>query len=159
MADVEHVAAILGEIHFIKNWEFANLAARTALVAVPGDVGKVAVQTDKNTWWVLIDDSPLTWRRIDAACIHRTIVANDSATDDDDLIYIDVTGGDVTLTLMPIAERDRLLKVKCIPAGSGNIGTVDGNGAQTISGNVNIEMVGGEAFTLNPQSATNWETV
>jgi hypothetical protein len=48
--------------HIIENWTFANSAARTGLIgALPEDVGKIGFQQDDNTYWRLVDDSPVTW--------------------------------------------------------------------------------------------------
>lgn len=50
------------EIHIIQAFTYANASARigaTGLVA--GDVGKVALQTDNMSFWVLTNYSPVTW--------------------------------------------------------------------------------------------------
>lgn len=51
-------------IHRIENWSVANATARNALSVLPEDVGKVAYQQDNQTYWRLIDDSPITWSAI-----------------------------------------------------------------------------------------------
>jgi len=55
-----------GEIHIINNFEFADAAARNAAVVVTADIGKVAKQSDDNTYYILIDTTP-TWSQIDSA--------------------------------------------------------------------------------------------
>ncbi len=51
-----------GGIHVIQSYEYANAAARTGATGlVPADVGRVARQLDNNSFWVLTDDSPVTW--------------------------------------------------------------------------------------------------
>jgi len=52
-----------GDIHKIHNFEYADTAARTGASVTSDDVGKVAVQLDNNTYWVLIDTVP-TWTQI-----------------------------------------------------------------------------------------------
>lgn len=52
-----------GDIHKIHNFEYADEAARTGASITSDDVGKVAVQLDNNTYWILIDDTP-TWTQI-----------------------------------------------------------------------------------------------
>jgi len=57
-----HKALAATEIHILYAFSFASAAARegaTGLVAA--DVGKVAWQTDDNSFWVLTDESPVTW--------------------------------------------------------------------------------------------------
>jgi hypothetical protein len=48
-------------IHCIQNWEVANAAARLALVPTAEDIGKVCLQLDTLSFYVLVDDSPVTW--------------------------------------------------------------------------------------------------
>lgn len=44
---------------------YANEAALLAASGfVPGDVGKVGLATSEQTFWILIDDSPITWGKI-----------------------------------------------------------------------------------------------
>lgn len=60
-----HRDVALGERHPAHNWEYADAAARTAATGfVPADVGKWARQLDNNTFWVLTDDSPVTWASV-----------------------------------------------------------------------------------------------
>jgi hypothetical protein len=43
-------------------WEYADAAARTGAVGMtPADVGKLALQLDDWSLWILTDDAPLTW--------------------------------------------------------------------------------------------------
>lgn len=55
----------LTDIHIIHCFCYADQTEREAAVGfVPEDIGKVAKQTDNNTWWVLVDDDPTTWKEI-----------------------------------------------------------------------------------------------
>jgi hypothetical protein len=46
----------------IEAFTYANAAARTGATGLlPGDVGKIAYQTDTGKYYRLLDDSPLTW--------------------------------------------------------------------------------------------------
>jgi hypothetical protein len=46
----------------IESFTYADEAARTGAVGlVPGDVGKIAYQTDEEAYYRLTDDSPVTW--------------------------------------------------------------------------------------------------
>lgn len=58
---IEHSDAPEGEIHLWHNWAVADAPARDALTVAAGDVGKVAWKQDDDTFWVLKDDSPMTW--------------------------------------------------------------------------------------------------
>lgn len=61
-----HRDAISGDIHVIHQFTYANAAARLAAVLSSTDIGKVARQTDNETYWILKDDSPLTWQQLGA---------------------------------------------------------------------------------------------
>lgn len=53
------------DIHIIYALSYATAAARTGAIGLlPADVGKVARQTDNETYWVLTDDSPVTWAEL-----------------------------------------------------------------------------------------------
>lgn len=59
-----HGILAAASIHVIANWIYANAAARTGAGGfVSGDVGKVALQSDDNTLWLLTATTP-TWVRI-----------------------------------------------------------------------------------------------
>jgi hypothetical protein len=67
-------------IHVPYAFEFANAAARaagTGYTLVPVDVGKFARQLDDNTFWMLSDDSPITWVAIGAVTVAdaRSLIA------------------------------------------------------------------------------------
>ncbi len=53
------------DIHVINTWTYANSAAREAATGfVSDDVYKVAVQTDDDSIWMLVDHSPITWQQL-----------------------------------------------------------------------------------------------
>lgn len=64
-----HSNAVAGDIHVIQQWEVADATARLALSVAATDVGKVAWQQDDNSFWVLVDDSPMTWTSIIPAAV------------------------------------------------------------------------------------------
>ena len=67
MPNVQHSALTAASgIHVLQAWEAANAAARTAIVGVAADVGKVCRQADDGSYWVLTA-APSTWTRLDAA--------------------------------------------------------------------------------------------
>lgn len=60
-----HKDIVLGEIHLVYNWTYADATARAAAAGlVPDDVGKLARQLDDNSLWLLTDDSPVTWVQV-----------------------------------------------------------------------------------------------
>ena len=60
-----HKDQATGDIHRVNQFEYANAAARTGAVGlVATDVDKVAKQIDDDTYYVLIDDAPVTWKAI-----------------------------------------------------------------------------------------------
>lgn len=62
---VQHKNAALTKRHPVHNWEYANRTARLAAGGFSSaDVGKLAIQTDDMSVWMLKDDSPATWTQI-----------------------------------------------------------------------------------------------
>ncbi len=58
------------DIHVINTWTYANSAAREAATGfVSDDVYKVAVQTDDDSIWMLVDESPITWQQLGGVVI------------------------------------------------------------------------------------------
>lgn len=51
----------IGDVHKIHNWVVANTTELNALVVTSQDIGKVAWQTDTDTFYVLTNNSPITW--------------------------------------------------------------------------------------------------
>ena len=56
--------ATFGDIHTMVNWQVANAAAKTALTLASTDVGKICYQQDNGAFYILLDDSPVTWYAI-----------------------------------------------------------------------------------------------
>lgn len=59
-----HKNISLSEIHKIHNWEVSDATARNALSVTSGDIGKIAWQTDNDTYWALKNNSPVTWNTL-----------------------------------------------------------------------------------------------
>lgn len=60
-----HKDLIGADIHVVHAFTYANAAARTGATGLlPADIGKVAKQSDNNTFWVLVSDSPVTWSEL-----------------------------------------------------------------------------------------------
>jgi hypothetical protein len=56
-----HENITVGDVHYIQNWSVADTTARDALVVAAADVGKVCQVTGTATFYILTDDSPMTW--------------------------------------------------------------------------------------------------
>ena len=53
------------DLHILQVWEYADQTAREAATGfVAADVGKVAKQEDNDTWWLLANHSPVTWKQV-----------------------------------------------------------------------------------------------
>lgn len=63
MANFQHKAIPLGDIHRITNWEWPDAVARNATSVTIDDVGKVGLQTNDNTLFILLNTTP-TWQQI-----------------------------------------------------------------------------------------------
>jgi hypothetical protein len=61
MANVVHRTLTLNENHATHAFTFANAAARLAAVVVAADIGKIALQTDTETYWMLTSVTPVKW--------------------------------------------------------------------------------------------------
>jgi hypothetical protein len=65
MAHIPHKTLVLADNHVVHAFSYANAAARTGAVGLlPADVGKMAIQVDEGSFWVLQDDAPVTWIRV-----------------------------------------------------------------------------------------------
>lgn len=61
MAQHRNLTVIDG-IHILHAFEYADSTARLGDTELtPADVGKAALQQDDMTFWILVDDSPVTW--------------------------------------------------------------------------------------------------
>jgi len=51
--------------HIIQSLEYADSSARTGATGLTSDdIGRVAHQLDNDTFWILVDNSPVTWREV-----------------------------------------------------------------------------------------------
>jgi len=65
MANVFHKSMVVSDgIHSPISFEYADATARLAASLLPADIGKFAHQLDDDTFYVLKDDSPLTWNSL-----------------------------------------------------------------------------------------------
>lgn len=80
MADIEHSDIGAGEVHIVYNWTYADAAARAAAAGLLStDVGKIARQLDDDSLWMLIDESPVTWKDIGTSSSSRASNPMDDA--------------------------------------------------------------------------------
>src|SRR5687768_16636190 len=65
----EHVDIGTGEIHIAHNYSYADATAREGASSfVSADLGKIARQTDNNSYWVLTATTPV-WVRLDVGAV------------------------------------------------------------------------------------------
>ena len=63
MADVQHSNLKEGSIHPIANWKVNNASIRNDLDVTSEDIGKIAHQTNNDTFWALISTAP-SWKKL-----------------------------------------------------------------------------------------------
>lgn len=73
-----HKDSTFGDVHTMVNWQVANAAAKTALTLAASDVGKICYQQDNGAFYILLDDSPVTWYAIN---FEQIVIAFSNETD------------------------------------------------------------------------------
>ena len=89
---------LMGEhIHTPYSWKFADTSARTSVTGlIAGDVGKTSWQQDNNTFWVLTNDSPVTWVQLNIDTAHRVLTNNPHGVNKTDVGLSSVPNTDFT---------------------------------------------------------------
>lgn len=87
-----HKNITTGDVHYIQNWSVADTTARDALSVVAGDVGKVCQVTGTSSYYILTDDSPMTWQLIGSGAGGGDVVGPASATDNAIVRFDGTTG-------------------------------------------------------------------
>lgn len=127
-----------GDMHFIQQWTVADTTARDALSVAAADVGKVcevgAAGAEK-TFYILADDSPMTWTEIGGGGA-GDVVGPASATDNA-IVRFDSTTG-------------KLIQDSGITIADGASGTLAG----TNSGDVTLNASVADIFGLTGQELT-----
>ena len=95
-------------IHIVHNWEYADAATREGATGfTSSDVGKVAKQTDNNTWWVLTAPTP-TWSQL--TCEIPVYSTKATPTSSDVLLIADAADSNslkqITIGSLPTASGD-----------------------------------------------------
>src|SRR5262249_27911505 len=78
--------------HVIESFSFATAAARilgTGSTLAAADIGRVALQSDNNTYWRLLSATP-TWQQIAAGWLEYRVTASNATTTGQTLV--DITG-------------------------------------------------------------------
>ena len=122
MADIQHETLAGGiHAHAIHRWPpWADQAARLAQGVTADDVHKVGFQVSDSTYWVLTDDSPVTWQRLSA-----TSVVDGPATATDQAIprYDGTTGKLLENSAASVDDNGRIrTEVNAIGFGTSNTG-------------------------------------
>lgn len=79
----EHEDLPYNENHLSYSLSYADATAREAASLLPADIGRIARQLDTETYWMLVDDSPLTWKEITfgtGSQVHRNVAAHTDTT-------------------------------------------------------------------------------
>lgn len=67
MANTDHSSLTGTNVHTPITWTYADKTAREAATGLTsGDLNKFALQSDENSIWILIDESPVTWSEVGA---------------------------------------------------------------------------------------------
>lgn len=74
-----HKNITTGDVHYIQNWSVADNTARDALSVVAADVGKVCQVTGTSTYYLLTNNSPMTWQSLGAGSGTVTSVTSANA--------------------------------------------------------------------------------
>lgn len=81
MATGNHPDIVGPYVHVIHNWTYATAAARTAATAfMSWDVYKIALQSDDNSLWLLLDDSPPTWLQLTGPGVSSAVTSVNTQT-------------------------------------------------------------------------------
>jgi hypothetical protein len=107
--------------------------------------------------WMLIDDAPVKWRRISGPPVVVIKTADYTFDAEEDDVVIANSAADRTFTLPPGANRGvgRPYTLKNINTG---IATWDGDGAETIDGDPNLQLAERETYTII-WTGTAWESI
>lgn len=133
-----HKNITTGDVHYIQNWSVADTTARDALTVTATDVGKVCQVTGTSTYYILTDDSPMTWQAIGSitsasnsfatiAVSGQSDVVADSSTDTLTLaagsnITITTNAGTDTITIAASGGGSSLTpKTPVNPAGTSSV--------------------------------------
>jgi hypothetical protein len=131
-----HENAVVGDIHYIQNWSVADNTARDALSVAAADVGKVCQVTGTSSYYLLTDDSPMTWTELGGSGGAGDVVGPASATDNA-IVRFDSTTG-------------KLIQNSGITIADGASGTL----SNTNSGDVTLNASVADIFGLSTQELT-----
>jgi hypothetical protein len=131
-----HENIVVGDVHYIQNWSVADNTARDALSVAAADVGKVAQVTGTQKFFVLADDSPMTWTELGGSGGAGDVVGPASATDNA-IVRFDSTTG-------------KLIQNSGITIADGASGTL----SNTNSGDVTLNASVADIFGLSTQELT-----
>lgn len=135
-----HKNITVGDVHYIQQWSVANSAARLALSVASTDIGKICLQTDTNVWYLLTNNSPMTWEQLSGTTpVSQGGTGQTSYTNGQLLIGNTSTGG---------------LDKATLTAGS-NITITNGAGAITIG----VTAGSGGITLATPQNSTSGTSI
>jgi len=119
-----HKTLPITELHRVQSLSYANQSAREGASGLTSDdVGRVAIQTDDNTFYVLTDYSPVTWTQISHAVINDTDDLSEGSTN---LYYTEgrvSANSDVSANTTHRGQTDNPHSVTAAQAGADPTGT------------------------------------
>jgi hypothetical protein len=128
MANALHSKQTVADgIHVAHSLEFADATARGAYTATTADVGRIARQLDTGAFWVLNDDSPLTWTLVSGISSAPSVLmwGNDNIATSTTLRYLtpgytdDLAETIPTEMSIPTAGTIRKMRIRHTAAGTG----------------------------------------
>ncbi len=168
-----HRDAPTGDIHQVHQWSYADSTARLAASGFAStDVGKVALQVDTTAYYILTDESPITWQKIgsvDVADIRPAVTgtrASPSAivagtgvaftgTYSRNVWFIQGSGGAVTVSANPqIAAGNHVgQQLKLVGRNDTNTVTLADGTGMSLNGNITM---GADSSLSLEWDGTNW---
>ncbi len=150
-------------VHRAHRWEYADASAREAAAGlIATDVGKLALQLDNYSFWVLTAVTP-EWSPVGIVPNVRTVSGADAAEVDDDIVFLDPTAAPFNFTLLLAADRTRPLTLVNVadPGSSANAATYERAGADVFgaAAATSIDLQPGERNTILPRTSTVWEVI
>lgn len=173
-----HRDAATGDIHKIHQWTYADSATKAAATGfASSDVGKIALQEDTLAYYILTDDSPITWQRLGSANLSdvlpavtgtraspSSIVAGTgiafTGSNQENIWFVQGSGGAVTVSANPQIAAPSYIGQKLLVFGCNNTNTVklsNGTGIQLLD--ADVILADGDSLQLLAISTSLWAEI
>lgn len=152
----KHKDEAIGSIHKLNNFEYADEAARLAAVGfIATDVDKLAKQVSDNTYWVLLNHSPITWRQFTTGSGGGDVIGPASSVIDSIAVFAD-TGGK---TIKQIAARLKVVALFSANTGTAALGTKEIYVCNSITGDITFTISSATIALGSPTSTVVFRVV